>query len=117
MIRRCWRACLGDAAAKSRMLASIDAYLAGDPQVVDGIVPFLLLRSGEIARGLDTLAARRSANDAIAFVQAIWPSDSRVPADPAFPAFARRIGLADWWDRHGPPDRCRKGADGEYACE
>ncbi len=111
------RACLGDAAAKAQALASIDAYLAGDPAVVDGIVPYILLRIGEVARGLELLARRRTTNDALVFLHTIWSRESHVPADPAFPGFAREIGLAQWWDRNGAPDRCRKGANGEYACE
>jgi hypothetical protein len=36
---------------------------------------------------------------------------------PAFPAFLRKTGIAEYWDRFGAPKRCRKDASGDYQCQ
>ncbi len=49
---------------------------------------------------------------------AIWSRRSHAArTSPAFPKFARKVGFAELWDQHGPPDLCRKGAGGDYRCE
>lgn len=35
----------------------------------------------------------------------------------AIPEFARKMGYAALWDQYGPPDLCRKEANGDYRCE
>jgi hypothetical protein len=61
---------------------------------------------------------RSTGNDAIFFGIALWgvrPLDAR--RRPGFPEFARRTGLAELWDRHGPPDACRRVAPLDYRCD
>lgn len=38
-------------------------------------------------------------------------------ASPGFPAFLRKTGIAEYWDRFGAPEHCRKDADGDYRCD
>jgi hypothetical protein len=73
---------------------------------------------GEIERGLALLTDYATTNDAlflgeimdIRWYPEVWTS-------PAFPAFLRQTGLAEYWDRFGAPEYCRKDADGGYRCE
>src|SRR5204863_535689 len=36
---------------------------------------------------------------------------------PQFAAFARRTGLAEFWDKNGPPDLCAKVQSADYVCD
>lgn len=47
----------------------------------------------------------------------LWTRDlAYLRRDPAFQAYLRRNGIADYWERHGLPAQCRKQAD-RYLCE
>jgi hypothetical protein len=47
----------------------------------------------------------------------LWsPYGSDLRKLPEFPAFTRRLGLADVWDKYGAPDDCRREAPGDYVC-
>jgi hypothetical protein len=48
----------------------------------------------------------------------LWgPFGKATRALPQFPEFLRRVGLADLWEQHGPPEGCRRLAPRDYACE
>jgi TolB-like protein/Tfp pilus assembly protein PilF len=111
------RGIFGDAAARARGVAVVDAYLATRPVVVSGLVPFALVRLGQPARALEILQVRPSGNDATYFGLLWGPYGKATRALPQFPEFLRRIGLADLWEQHGPPDGCRRLAPRDYACE
>ncbi len=111
------RACLGDASAKSEAIAIIDAYLDGKPATISGLVPYVLLRSGEIARGLALMQEAPTLNETIILGSYVWSIGRNVRTAPEFAQFARRSGLAAWWDQEGPPDHCRKADSGDYVCE
>jgi hypothetical protein len=51
-------------------------------------------------------------------INVIWRLGGK-PArtSPAFAEFARKVGYAALWDQYGPPDLCRKDANGDYRCE
>ena len=108
---------LGDEAARKHALDAIRSYLDAKPRVVSGVVVYALMRMGEPARALAILDDGYTSNDAV-FLALMWsPYGRDVRALPEFPAFARRIGFADVWDRYGPADPCRREASGEYICE
>ena len=106
----------GDAAARARALDLVHRYLDGHPAVVPGVAIYALIRMGEPGRALDAVQNALTSNDAV-FLSLLWSPygrDARVL--PEFPAFARRIGFTDVWDKYGPPDDCRREASGDYAC-
>jgi hypothetical protein len=48
----------------------------------------------------------------------LWsPRGKSACTTPDFPEFARKVGYAELWDQYGPPDLCRKDANGDYRCE
>jgi TolB-like protein len=111
------RGIFGDAAARARGVAAVDAYLATRPEVVSGMAPYALVRLGEPVRALEMMAGRPTSNDATYFGLLWSPYGKATRALPQFPGFLRRIGLADLWEQHGPPDGCRRVAPRDYACE
>jgi tetratricopeptide (TPR) repeat protein len=111
------RGALGDAAAKAQALARIDAYLATRPAIPAGAAPYALLRLGRTSQALQLLQAGQTGNDAVVF-NAIWGRYGLAArTSPDFAEFARRSGLADLWEREGPPDLCRRVAPRDYACQ
>ena len=102
--------------ARQQAMALIDAYLATKPEHVAGVVPYVLLRSGEVARGLAVIQDRPASNDAVVFSE-MFRRNSEIKGAPEFPEFARRTGLAALWDKVGAPDHCRKNDRGDYVCE
>jgi hypothetical protein len=56
-------------------------------------------------------------NDALVFGVLWGPYGRAARALPAFPEFARKVGLAEYWDRHGPPDGCRRVGTLDYRCD
>jgi len=111
------RGIFGGAAERTRGLAVVDAYLATRPAVVSGLAPYALVRLGQPARAMEILQARPSGNDATYFGLLWSPYGKATRALPQFPEFLRRVGLADLWEQHGPPDGCRRLAPRDYACE
>jgi tetratricopeptide (TPR) repeat protein len=106
----------GDAAARARALALIDAYLASKPSVISGTVPHVLLKLDQPALALRVVQDRPTGNDAM-FLPLLWgPYGREARQLPQFPEFARRTGLAKLWDRYGSPDLCRRVGPGEYSC-
>jgi TolB-like protein/Flp pilus assembly protein TadD len=106
----------GDAAARARALDLVHGYLDSHPAVVPGVAIYALIRMGEPARALDAVQSAPTSNDAV-FLSLLWSPygrDARIL--PEFPAFARRIGFSDVWDKYGPPDDCRREASGDYLC-
>jgi len=111
------RACAGDPAACALALALIDAQLARDPKLVPGMVVYVLLSVRETECGLVLLARGATSNDALvlgSLWRGVWPDVLTLPRPVAF---TRVSGLATHWDQFGPPDRCRKAANGDYHCE
>jgi TolB-like protein/Flp pilus assembly protein TadD len=111
------RGVFGDGDARGRALALVDAYLATKPAVVTGIVPYALIRLGQAERALAIVQEAPTGNDALVFGLLWGPYGRAARGLPGFPEFARKVGLADLWDRHGPPDGCRRVAPRDYACD
>jgi TolB-like protein/Tfp pilus assembly protein PilF len=110
------RACLGDASARREAMRLIDDYLATKPKVLSAIVPFVLIRSGEVERGLALAESSPTNNDGLLISGIFSGLEPEVLPTPAFTEFIRKTGLAAYWDEFGPPDLCRKNDAGEYAC-
>jgi hypothetical protein len=107
----------GDAAAKAKALAAIDAFMATKPTVVPGVVPYVLLLMHEDRRTLALLARFGSSNGAW-FFHVMWsPRGRSLRALPEFAEFSRRIGWTALWDKYGAPDVCRRVGPGNYACD
>ena len=108
-------ACLGDLQARPQALALIDAYVGTRPKVMPGVVPYVLLRSGEFARGFSLWGGQRGTNDAL-IASELFGHMTQARHSPGFPALARKMGWAELWDHAGPPDQCRKDTHGDYFC-
>jgi TolB-like protein/Tfp pilus assembly protein PilF len=102
--------------AQERALARVRGLVSQPTTADSGILAWALLSLGASEEGLAMVAARPM--NAVAWHGAVWsPRGQAVRASPAFPAFARDVGLAALWDTYGPPDRCRKDAEGNYRCD
>lgn len=110
------RACTGDAAAKQEAMGLIHDYLAKKPKVLSAIVPYVLIYSGETERGLALSQSAPTNNDALLMSNIFNGLQRDSLSTPAFAEFARKTGLAAYWDEFGPPDSCRKDGGGAYAC-
>jgi TolB-like protein/Tfp pilus assembly protein PilF len=107
---------LQDGEARARALALV-RELVSEPATSDsGILAWALLSLGANDEGLAMVAARPM--NAVAWHGAVWgPRGQAVRTSTAFPEFTRKVGLAALWDQYGPPDLCRKDANGDYRCE
>ncbi len=106
----------GDEQAKKQALQLIKNYLATRPENIDGIVPYVLMRSGNAGWALQLTQDKPTTNEAMVLSE-MFRRNSEVKGVPEFPEFARRTGLAALWDSKGPPDNCRKNDSGDYVCE
>ena len=110
------RGLFGDATTREDAVAMIEEHLATRPRPIPGVAPWAMMMLGKPARALE-LAQTPTSNDSL-FFNWLWTHwGKQVRTLPQFPAFVRKIGLAELWDRHGEPDLCRKRPEGEYACE
>ena len=82
-----------------------------------GSRPYALIRLGQPERTLALLQEGPTGNDALVFGVLWGPYGRAARALPAFPEFARKVGLAAYWDRHGPPDGCRRVGTLDYRCD
>ena len=110
------RACFGDAAAKTRALALIDAHLATKPAHISGLVSYVLIHTGDPARAFALLQDKPTNNDSLVMGELFGPPLAETRRAPEFAEFVRRMGLAAHWDEFGAPEACRKNAAGDYAC-
>ena len=107
----------GDAAAHAKAIAMIDAYLVTKPNPVSGAAPWALLMLGEPVRALAAMQDAVTTTDALFFTQ-LWSPEGRAARRlPQFAEFARKVHLAEYWDKFGPPDDCRRASAGDYVCE
>ncbi|HET9482910.1 MAG TPA: hypothetical protein VFO79_03050, partial [Xanthomonadales bacterium] len=108
----------GDAAAKqSGVRAMQDVLARSGPSKALPTAPLYLFRLGAPAEGLAVLREREMGEriDSMAW---IWTrAGAPIRALPEFADFLRDFHLPDLWDRYGPPDLCRKDAEGDYRCE
>jgi hypothetical protein len=108
---------LGDESQRVAALQMVDDYLAADPEVVAGAVPYALIRLGQPQRAFEVMARAPTDSDPLILFLLWSPMGTEARSLPEFSAFVRKIGLTRVWDAFGPPELCRKHAEGEYTCE
>ncbi len=107
----------GDAVAKARALAAVDAYLAKPHAQVPGQIPVVLVILGQPGRALELLRTTRL-GDNTDFFALLWsPAGKPMRVLPEFPVFLKEMGFIELWDTYGAPDDCRRVAPGNYLCE
>jgi hypothetical protein len=107
----------GSAAQRAAAIVMLEAHVAGKPRTIPTVVPWYLLISGNPARALEVAVDPRTTNDTL-FVATLWSSYGAAARRlPAFPGFARKIGMTRVWDKYGAPDACRRVSPGNYLCE
>ena len=106
----------GDAATRAQALAMVERCVAARPDPMPFWEVNALLRLDRPERALQVAQMQLTNNETFLF-QILWsPYGDAARRLPGFAAFARKVGLADVWDRYGAPDdRRRKGSAG-YAC-
>lgn len=107
----------GDAAAKARAMAVLDAYLAKPHAQVSGQIPVVMILLGQPRRALELLRTMRISDSSDIFAQIWSPLGKPIRALPEFPALLKEKGLVELWDKYGPPDLCKKNATGDYVCQ
>ncbi len=108
----------GDAAARSRALGLLDAYLAQQHDgPISGGVNWALLVMQEPARALAVGQQYLTNNDGPFFFTLWSPYGNAARRLPQFSEFARKVGWADVWDQYGPPPGCRRNAPRDYSCD
>ena len=107
----------GDAAAKTRAMAVLDAYLAKPHAQVSGQIPVVLILLDRPHRALELLHTTRIGDNTDTFAL-MWSRVGKpLRALPEFPAFLKEQGFFELWDKYGPPDDCKKNPAGDYVCE
>ncbi len=107
---------VGNQADRAAAIGIIERYLASQPEVISGAVPLALIWLGQSERALSVAQDRPTRNDTL-ILCALWtPTGRSARQDPAFPTFLKRIGLAEFWDKYGPPDFCSR-AGNNYVCK
>lgn len=107
----------GDAAAKQAGVQALQATLVrlGEKRALP-TTPLYLFRLGEPKLGLDVLRERKM-GEGIDTMNWIWTREgAAIRALPEFQAYLREFHLPELWDKYGPPDLCRKDANGDYVC-
>ena len=107
----------GDAAAKTRALRVLDAYLAKPHTQVSGQIPVILVLLGQPRRALELLRTTRLGDTSDIFALVWSPAGKQIRALPEFSALLKKMGFIELWDKYGPPDDCRRVAPGNYLCE
>ena len=107
----------GDAAAKRRVLAELDAYLSKPHVYVSGQIPVVLLLLGEPRRVLELLRSTRISDSSDIFALIWSPAGKPMRALPEFPALLKEKGFIELWDKYGVPDDCRRMAPSHYVCD
>ncbi|MFL6540405.1 MAG: protein kinase domain-containing protein, partial [Chthoniobacterales bacterium] len=110
-------ATVGDETQRGEAIAAIERYLGTRPTYLSGAIPLALIWLGQPERALSVAQDKPTRNDTV-LLASLWTAASRnARTSPQFAPFAQRTGLAEFWDRSGPPDLCRKSEQGGYACD
>ena len=107
----------GDAAQSANALAVVNECLAAKPATVPLWAALGLMHFGQTQRALQVIAQGPTTDDAGLFNYFWSPQRRAMRTAREFSEFARKVGLADVWDRYGPPDGCQRKASGDYVCE
>jgi hypothetical protein len=108
---------VGGAAERAQAITIVEDYLTTQPSVMSGAIPLALMWLGEPKRALSVAQERPTRNDTL-FLPSLWTAAGRnARMLPEFSAFLRQSGLAEFWNRSGPPALCHKNEGGDYVCE
>jgi tetratricopeptide (TPR) repeat protein len=108
---------VGTPPQRAAAITVIQDYLATQPRITSGAVPLALVWLGQPERALAVVQEKPTRNDTV-FLPSLWTAAGRSARRlPQFSAFLRQIGLADFWDKVGAPDLCRKNESGDYVCD
>jgi hypothetical protein len=107
------RGMYGNAQERAAAIEFVDRYLASRPHPVSAVVASAMVRL-EPRRALLQFQDNPTNNDSM-FLSPLFESHEAL-ALPEFAEFARHAGLAQAWDKFGPPDMCRKNEAGDYVC-
>lgn len=108
---------IGTPSNQTEAITAIENYLGTQPEIMSGVVPLALIWLGQPARALEVAQQKPTRNDTL-FLPSLWTAAGRNARTlPQFANFAGRIGLAEFWDKAGAPDLCRKSEVGDYVCE
>ncbi len=107
----------GAAEVRVKTLAVIEQCVASQPDPTPFWTTSALLRLDQPSRALAIAQIRLTDNEDFLF-QMLWsPYGKAARQLPEFAGFARKIGLAEVWDKYGAPDVCHRVAPLDYACE
>jgi TolB-like protein len=109
------RGIYGDAAARTRAVAVIEQECARQDQVL-ALMPSALIRLGQPKRAFELLRDRQNTDLADSLTMLWAPQQKAMRATPEFAQFVRDYGFPALWDKYGPPDACRRDAQGNYSC-
>jgi len=105
------------ATERDHAIAVIDRCLATKPDITPFWAVKALLYLDEPGRVLAATQPRLTNNETFVF-QMLWsPYGKSTRTHPGFAEFARKTGLVELWEKHGPPDLCREVAPGDYRCD
>jgi len=107
----------GDAAAKTRAMAVLDAYLAKPHAQVSGQIPVVMVLLGQPRRALELLRTTRIGDSSDIYALMWSPAGKSMRALPEFPMLLKEKGFTESWDKYGPPDDCQRLAPGNYVCK
>ena len=108
---------VGGEIEREQAIGAINEYLTTNPPMIAGAVPLALVWLGQPERALAVAQEKPTRNDTL-LLASLWTAAGRTArTSPQFPDFARHSGLAEFWDKSGPPDLCRKNERGDYVCE
>jgi tetratricopeptide (TPR) repeat protein len=106
---------LAEGEARTRALALVRSLVAQPAYADSGMLAQALIRLGAPDEAL-AMMGERPMNSSLG-INVIWRfGGERARTSPDFPEFARKVGYAALWDQYGPPDLCRKEANGDYRC-
>ena len=107
----------GDAAAKTRAMGVLDAYLAQPHAQVSGQIPVILVKLDQPRRALELVRTTRLGDSSDFYAQMWSPAGKAMRALPEFHAFLKEMGFIQLWDKYGAPDSCKRDTSGEYICD
>ncbi|MBS0212165.1 MAG: hypothetical protein JSR26_03160 [Proteobacteria bacterium] len=104
----------GSAANRVRALGWIEQFVGTRPRRLPDVIPLALLHMNQVSLALRLACEFHTINNA-QYLHILWSPQMRAArATPEFRESTRKFGLTALWDRYGPPDNCRRTADGEY---
>ncbi len=99
----------GDAAARKRAIAFLEARLA-KPGNISGLVPLVLAQMGGGMQAMEVEHARVEGDNSDFMVYLFSPAGAYMRAMPEYRAYLRDEGFPELWATYGPPDIAKDNA-------